>query len=63
MYVGELNAQDLRKVCFEQERFKRITISDVEKTTDLLNILQGKAVEPRKQYIYNNAKELGFIFD
>ena len=62
-YVGELNAIDLHKVCFEKERYKRITISDVEASTELLNILQGEAVEPRKQYIYENAKELGFTYD
>lgn len=62
-YVGELNATDLHKVCFENQRFKRITISDAAKTTGLLQILQGSAVEPRKQYIYNNAEKLGFNFD
>lgn len=61
--VGELNPQDLQKVCFLNERYKRITISDIEKTTNLLNILQGPAVEPRKKYIYENAKDLGFEFD
>lgn len=61
--LGELQPSDLRKVCFEQERYKRITISDAKKTTELLNILQGSAVEPRKQFIYENATELGFNFD
>ena len=61
--LGELNAADLHKVCFEKQRFKRITISDIEKTTQLLNILEGKDVAPRKQYIYNNAERLGFEFD
>ena len=61
--LGELNAEDLRKVCFEQERFKRITVSDIEETNNLLEILQGKAVEPRKQYIYENADTLGFNFN
>lgn len=61
--LGELQPADLKKVCFEQERYKRITISDAKKTTELLNILQGNAVEPRKQYIYDNATELGFNFD
>ena len=60
--LGELNAKDLRTVCFEQERYKRITISDAAATTNLLEILQGQAVEPRKRYIYENAKELGFNF-
>lgn len=60
--LGELNATDLRKVCFEQERYKRITVSDAKATTNLLEVLQGRAVEPRKKYIYDNAKELGFNF-
>jgi DNA gyrase/topoisomerase IV subunit B len=61
--LGELNAVDLHKVCFENQRFKRITVSDAKKTTELLEILQGKAVEPRKKYIYENAVHLGFNFD
>ena len=61
--LGELNPEDLQKVCFMNERYKRISISDAEKTTELLNILMGSAVEPRKQYIYDNANELGFNFD
>lgn len=61
--LGELNPEDLQKVCFMNERYKRISISDAEKTTELLNILMGNAVEPRKQYIYDNANELGFNFE
>lgn len=61
--LGELNAEDLQKVCFLNERYKRITISDIEETTKLLNILQGPNVEPRKKYIYENATDLGFEFD
>lgn len=61
--LGELNPEDLQKVCFMNERYKRISISDAEKTTELLNVLMGNAVEPRKQYIYDNANELGFNFE
>lgn len=61
--LGELNAQDLQTVCFKQERYKRITVSDVQATTELLEILQGSSVEPRKKFIYENATELGFNFD
>lgn len=63
IYVGELNAKDLKKVCFENERFKRITISDAKASTNLLEVLQGQAVEPRKKFIYENATSLGFNFD
>ena len=61
--LGELNPEDLQKVCFMNERYKRIFISDAEKTTELLNVLMDSAVEPRKQYIYDNANELGFNFE
>lgn len=61
--LGELNPVDLRKVCFENERFKRITVSDAAAAVNLLEILQGQAVEPRKKFIYENANRLGFNFD
>ena len=61
--LGELNPADLKKVCFENERYKRITVSDANETKKLLEILQGSNVEPRKQFIYKNANELGFNFD
>ena len=61
--LGELNSEDLHKVCFKDQRFKRITISDAEKTKRLLDTLQGQAVAPRKQFIYDNAERLGFDFD
>lgn len=61
-YVGELAPVTLKEICFDNQRFKRITISDAEATTKLLDILEGTDVNPRKQYIYDNATELGFNF-
>lgn len=61
--LGELNATDLKRVCFEKERFKRITVSDAKAAEQLLEILQGSSVEPRKKYIYENAHRLGFNFN
>lgn len=61
--LGELNPQDLQKVCFLNERYKRITIQDAVETTKLLEVLQGPSVEPRKRFIYENATTLGFNFD
>lgn len=60
--LGELDAQDLKKVCFDNELYKRINVSDVEKAEKLLQILMGKEVAPRKEYIYNYAKDIGFEF-
>ena len=61
--LGELDPADLKKVCFEKERYKRITVEDAEAADALLEVLMGSKVEPRKQYIYDNATELGFNFD
>jgi DNA gyrase/topoisomerase IV subunit B len=60
--LGELNAETLKEICFENQRFKRIEISDCEKADELLEVLMGKRIEPRKQYVYDNAEELGFNF-
>lgn len=61
--LGELDPEDLQKVCFKDQRFKRITVSDAKKTEELLEVLMGQAVDPRKKYIYDNATTLGFEFD
>jgi DNA gyrase/topoisomerase IV subunit B len=60
--LGELDAATLKEVCFEHQRYKRITVSDAKATTELLEILQGQSVAPRKQFIYDNATQLGFNF-
>jgi len=60
--VGEISAQTLKEVCFDRQRYKRITVSDAKATEELLEVLQGKSILPRKQFIYNNAKQLGFNF-
>ena len=61
--LGELNSHDLKAVCFDNQRYKRITISDAEQAERLLNILMGGSADARKQYIYDNAERLGFNFD
>ena len=61
--TGEMNPDDLHRLCFNSERFKRFVVDDPEETDALLAILLGPAVPPRKQYIYDNATELGFHFE
>ena len=60
--LGEISAATLKEICFEHQRYKRITVSDARKTEQLLEVLEGKSVGPRKQYIYDNAESLGFNF-
>ena len=61
-HVGEIPAALLKEICFDNQRFKRITVSDAKATEELLDVLEGSKVEPRKQYIYDNAERLGFNF-
>lgn len=61
--TGEMNPDDLHRLCFNSERFKRFVVDNPEETDALLAILLGPAVPPRKQYIYDNATELGFHFE
>ena len=60
--LGEVSAAVLKEICFEQQRYKRITVSDAAETMKLLEVLEGTAVAPRKQFIYDNATQLGFNF-
>lgn len=60
--LGEISSQVLKEICFEKQRYKRITVSDIEKATEILNILEGPKIIPRKEFIYNNASKLGFNF-
>jgi DNA gyrase subunit B len=60
--LGEISAQTLKEVCFEHQRYKRITVSDADATKRLLEVLEGTAVQPRKQFLYDNATQLGFNF-
>lgn len=60
--LGEVSPAVLKEICFEQQRYKRITVSDAVATRNLLEVLEGSAVAPRKQFIYENATQLGFNF-
>lgn len=60
--LGSLPADILQNVCFKNQNFKRITISDSEEAEKLLTVLMGKDVAPRKKFIYENAEKLGFNF-
>ena len=60
--LGEINADVLKEICFDRQRYKRITVSDSQKAKELLDVLEGKEVKPRKEFIFNNARELGFNY-
>lgn len=60
--LGEVSPAVLKEICFDREKYKQITVEDVEVAESLLNDLMGKDTVPRKEYIYAKAERLGFNY-
>lgn len=56
--LGEMDSKDLGKTIVDAETrvIRQITIEDVEEAQRNVNILMGKDVEPRRNFIIENAK-------
>jgi DNA gyrase subunit B len=58
--LGEMNADELRLTTLHPETrtLRRITVGDATEAASMLELLMGSAVEPRRDYIIGNVREV-----
>ena len=61
--LGEMNPEQLWETTMNPEKrtLLQVKIKDIVDTDEIFTVLMGEEVEPRRDFIYNNALEVGTL--
>ena len=54
-HVGELDAQDLKRLCFDVRNYEKLMVADDNQINEQMEVFVGEEAEARKEFLYREA--------